>query len=255
MGKADLHIHTIYSWDGTCSVEAVLKRAADQAHLDVIAITDHDEVDGALLAKEIAPAYGLDVIPGSEISTAEGHLIALFIRQKIPAGLSLAESVIRVGEQDGLCIAAHPAARGTPSLSEAAIRKALQDPKVARILVGMEVFNAGIVHRKGNLHAQAMARSLPLAPVGSSDSHVIWTIGKGMTDFQGKTAGDLRTALEDRATHVAIGKEVPAASLIFSWMRGFLLRKAGWIECNLDPTRPVALGRLSSAWPGPILGE
>ncbi|HTX90179.1 MAG TPA: PHP-associated domain-containing protein [Anaerolineales bacterium] len=247
MGKVDLHIHTIYSWDGTCSVPAVLKQAAHIARLDVIAITDHDEIAGALVAEKLAAQYGIEVIPGSEISTADGHLIALFIREKIPAGLSLAETVLKVGEQGGLCIAAHPTARGSSSLSGQTIRETLRDPRVARILVGIEIFNAGIVHRKGNKHAQALARTLPVAPIGSSDSHLIWTIGKGNTEFAGRTAADFRRALESRTTTVRIGKEVSPVGLILGWVRGFLLRKAGWVECNFRPEEPVTLGKITSA--------
>jgi len=246
MGKADLHIHTIYSWDGTCSVAAVLKQAADAAKLDVIAITDHDEVDGALEAFELAPAYGIEVVPGSEVSTADGHLIVLFVREKVPAGLSLSETVLAVGERGGLCIAAHPTARGSSSLRAETIRAALGDPQVARTLVGIEVFNAGIVHRGGNINAQALARMLPVAPIGSSDSHLIWTIGRGATNFAGHTSHDLRRALEARSTQVDIGREVQPARLILGWLLGFLLRKAGWIECNFRPSEPVMLGRASS---------
>ena len=81
MGLADLHLHTIYSYDGTASIQAVLTRAR-QIGLDVIAITDHDEIAGALKALELAPHYGVEVIPGSEITTAEGDLLALFINEK-----------------------------------------------------------------------------------------------------------------------------------------------------------------------------
>jgi hypothetical protein len=246
MGRADLHIHTIYSWDGTCTVPAVLKQAVHKAHLDVIAITDHDEIAGALEAEGLASSYGIEVIPGSEISTADGHLIALFIRQKIPAGLSLVETVLKVGEIGGLCIAAHPMTRGAPSLSEKTIRAALHNPDVARVLVGIEIFNAGIVYREGNIKAQALARSLPVTPIGSSDSHVIWTIGRGVTSFSGQAAGDMRRALETRSTWVKIGKEVKPTGLIFSFLRGYLLRRAGWIECNFGPEEPVMLGRESS---------
>ena len=63
MGLADLHMHTIYSYDGTASVPRVLARAR-QIGLDVIAITDHDEIAGSLKALELAPDYGLEVIPG-----------------------------------------------------------------------------------------------------------------------------------------------------------------------------------------------
>ena len=76
MGLADLHIHTIYSYDGTASVPAVLTRAK-QIGLDVIAITDHDEIAGSLKALELASKYGVQVIPAIEITTAEGDLLAL----------------------------------------------------------------------------------------------------------------------------------------------------------------------------------
>jgi predicted metal-dependent phosphoesterase TrpH len=68
MGKADLHIHTLYSYDGFCAVSTMLEQAAQIAKLDVIAITDHDEIDGALEAEILGPKFGIRVIPGCEIS-------------------------------------------------------------------------------------------------------------------------------------------------------------------------------------------
>ena len=73
MGLADLHVHTIYSYDGTASIPAVLARAR-QIGLDVIAITDHDEIAGSLQALELAPAFGVEVIPGMEVTTASRTL-------------------------------------------------------------------------------------------------------------------------------------------------------------------------------------
>jgi len=69
MGLADLHIHTIYSYDGTAPVAAVLNRAKEVG-LNVIAITDHDEIKGSLKAFDLAPQFGIEVIPGIEITTA-----------------------------------------------------------------------------------------------------------------------------------------------------------------------------------------
>lgn len=129
MGKADLHIHTIHSWDGASTVPAVLKQASDTARLDVIAITDHDQFAGVLEALELAPRYGIEVVPGSEITTADGHLLALYIHHKIPAGLSLVETVLEVGRQGGLCIAAYPTTRGCSSLTGTTIRAALSIPE------------------------------------------------------------------------------------------------------------------------------
>src|SRR5512142_621692 len=92
MGLADLHIHTIYSYDGTATVPAVLTRAK-QVGLDVIAITDHAEIKGALQAFDLAPAFDIEVIPGIEITTAEGDLLALFVTEKIEPGLPLIDTL------------------------------------------------------------------------------------------------------------------------------------------------------------------
>ena len=102
----------------------------------MVAITDHNEVRGGLEAQDLAPAYGVEVVPGSKVSTAEGHLLALFIQNDIPKGLSLEETLRRVADQGGCAVAPHPAARGTNSLTSEAIRRMLAHPDLARILVG-----------------------------------------------------------------------------------------------------------------------
>ncbi len=244
MGKADLHIHTVYSWDGTCAVKAVLKQAAHIAHLDVLAITDHDEIRGALEAVELAPQYGIEVIPGSEVSTADGHLLALFVREKIPAGLSLQETVLRVGEQGGLCVVPHPEARGAPSVKRQVLQEALRNSNVRQVLRGIETFNAGLVYQETNARAELMAQQLPLAKTGSSDAHLIWQIGQGATLFQGNTASDLREAILHCQTTPWISRETKAIGLVLSWLRGYLLRRAGWVEYNRFPEAPVRLERI-----------
>ena len=134
MGLADLHIHTIYSYDGTAAVPAVLSQAKETG-LDVIAITDHDEFKGALKAFELAPEFGIEVIPGIEISTAEGDLLALNVTRKIERDHSLARTVLKVGELGGTCIAPHPMDNGFSmhSLGSYPIMKALRDPDVAGV--------------------------------------------------------------------------------------------------------------------------
>jgi predicted metal-dependent phosphoesterase TrpH len=245
MGLADLHIHTIYSWDGTCTVSAVLKYAAEQTALDVIAITDHDEIRGSIEALELAPSYGIQVIPGSEISTAEGHLLALFIESRVPAGLSLVETVQRVGALGGLCFAAHPMAANTNSLTEKTIFQALQHPEVADVLVGIETFNAGILHRNANMDALVLAHTLSLTRIGSSDSHLLQTIGQASTEFQGTSPDDLRIALENRTTHVQVGKLSSEWAFLRNWFPRYLLRNAGWATGNLDPHEPLRLRRFT----------
>ena len=246
MGRADLHIHTIYSWDGTCTVEAVLKQAAHIAGLDVIAITDHDDIQGALEAVELGPRYGIEVVPGCEISTADGHLLALFIQNKIPAGLSAVETVLRVQELGGLCIVPHLEAKHSQGLQTQVVRDALKDCRVQRTLLGMETFNAGLFDRSSNPKAVKLNQELKLAKIGSSDSHLNWTIGYGITLFPGHSAGDLRTAIERGITVSYPVKNIPFALILLGWLRGYFLRRAGWVEYNRHPEAPVRLERMPS---------
>jgi predicted metal-dependent phosphoesterase TrpH len=218
MGLADLHLHTIYSYDGTASLSAVLSRAK-QLGLDVIAITDHDEIAGALKAMEMAPNYGVEVIPGIEITTSEGDLLALFITEKVDAGLPLIETVLKVRELGGVCIVPHPMAggMGMKSLSKPTILKALRNQQVAKTLIGIETYNGTSIDRKGNLYAFILACQLDITQTGSSDAHIIDTIGFGATQFDGKSAADLLIALKNGRTTVRRQKEWSAFKVLSSW--------------------------------------
>jgi len=224
MGTADLHIHTIYSYDGTATVPAVLQRA-QQVGLDLIAITDHDEIRGALQAEQLAPKFGLQVLPGVEITTAEGDLLALGIQKLIPAGLSLVETVKRTGDQGGFCIAPHPGAGGLgmKSLSLGTIYRALRDREVRRILLGMETYNASTIDRRGNLAAKLWARQLDISQTGSSDAHVLEAVGLGATLFPGRTALDLVAALWMGTTRIRKGLEWSPAQVMGKWLVNYLL--------------------------------
>lgn len=224
MGTADLHLHTIYSYDGTATLPAVLQRAK-QIGLDLIAITDHDEIRGALLAEELAPQFGLQVLPGVEITTAEGDLLALSIRQLVPAGLSLIETVQRVGAQGGFCLAPHPGASGMgmKSLSVRSLSQALRIPEIRQVLLGLETYNATSIDRSSNLTAKLWAKRLGMPQTGSSDAHVLDAIGLGTTLFPGKTAQDLITALRSGTTRIRKGPEWSPAQVIGKWMTDYLL--------------------------------
>ncbi len=245
MGIADLHIHTVHSYDGTSSVSAVLKQASDYADLDVIAITDHDTMAGVQEALDLAPAYGIEVIPGCEISSRDGHLLALFIEQPVPAGLSLVETVRLVGKQGGLCIAAHPSAWGMSSLSFAEIQLALFQRGVKDVLVGVEAFNGGLIYTRSNPLVEALSQALPLAQVGNSDSHVLKTIGQGATRFEGSTAADLRRALVNRKTSVIRSKGLNGVQIIWNYIQHYFLRMLGWVPFNINPCQPLTYARLA----------
>ncbi|MBM4425936.1 MAG: PHP domain-containing protein [Chloroflexi bacterium] len=218
MGLADLHIHTIYSYDGTATVAAVLRRAKEIG-LDVIAITDHDEIAGAQEAMTLASHYGIEVIPGCEITTAEGDLLAYYIKEKIKPGLSLVETLLRVRDQGGVAIAAHPMAggMGMKSLKPYSILKALKHKSIRKTLIGIEAYNGTSIDRMSNRYAQLFANGIKLAHTGNSDAHVIDTIGFGATEFDGSTAADLMKSLLARTTRVRKMNEWSAFRVISSW--------------------------------------
>ena len=223
MGLADLHLHTIYSYDGTASLAAVLSRAK-QLGLDVIAITDHDEIAGALKAMEIAPIYGVEVIPGIEITTADGDLLAFFITEKVDAGLSLIETVLRVRELGGVCIAPHPMAggMGMKSLGARSILKALRNHAVAETLIGIETYNGTSIDRMSNHYAFILACQLDITQTGSSDAHVLDTIGFGATEFKGSSAAELLIALKNGTTKVRKQKEWSMFKILGSWVVNYI---------------------------------
>lgn len=232
MGLADIHLHTNYSYDGTASVPDVLRRAK-QIGLDVIAITDHDEIAGALEAVQLASLYGIEVIPGIEITTAEGDLLAYFINQKVDAGLSLIDTVLKVRELGGVCVVAHPMSRGFGMNSATAdtIINALKNPEVAETLVGIEVYNGTAVDRMSNHYARILGMRLNVANTGSSDAHILDTIGFGATEFEGNSAADLLSALKNHTTKVRKIKEWSPFRILGTWgMRyvGNTLARLAW---------------------------
>jgi len=224
MAYADLHIHSIYSWDGVATVPEILSRARAR-QLDWIAISDHDTLNGSLEAQQRAEEFGVGVIPSCEVSTREGHLLTLFIQEAIPAGLSLVETVRRVAEQGGVCVAAHAFAADANSISLRELQEALSHDGVADALVGVEVYNGGLAHFRDEAKVAHLTHTLGLAELGNSDAHVLAAIGCGVTVFPGSSAADLRAALLARQTSA---REVYTASLWnlgMGWLVNYVLRK------------------------------
>lgn len=245
MGRADLHIHTAHSPDGTATVSAVLEHVARTRVVDTIAITDHDVIDGALNALELAPRYDIDVIPGVEVTTADGHLLALFVTKPIAPHRPLIETVEAVAEQGGLCIAAHPGGRWDWSLQEETIRTALALPHIGDTLVGLEEYNASLPILTTNRQAVAMNQRLQLAQVHNSDAHMLWMIGQGATAFPGSGKDALRHAL---LTGTTIGYTAPRPRhFILDYLWRQALRTCGWVHASAAiPGSPVGLRHITA---------
>jgi predicted metal-dependent phosphoesterase TrpH len=201
LGKADMHLHTLYS-DGTASVRAVLDHVERATDLDLIAITDHERIDGAQRAAEIHAAgdYSFGLVIGEEITTRRGHLLALFVSERIPALRPLEETIERVHDQGGIAIAPHAMAPLTPSLGRGSLlRSHAADPR--HRLDALELLNPSTAGRsRRTARRQLNDEVLGLAAVGNSDAHVLEGIGTGWTWFPGSSADDYRAAIAERTT-------------------------------------------------------
>jgi predicted metal-dependent phosphoesterase TrpH len=196
-GRADLHMHTRAS-DGLMSVRDLVDFIEHQTDLDVIAITDHDETAASLEGREWAARqrYRIQVVPGVEVTTRDGHLLALFVEERPPALRGLQATAEWVFARGGLCIAAHPFTRWTHSLNTGALCPAAENG----LLAGVEVFNASLAGRASQPRALRFAERYGLARIGSSDAHMVSMVGLARTRFAGRTPQDLRLAIENRAT-------------------------------------------------------
>jgi len=227
MGFADIHIHTIYSYDATTTVRGVLKQASSVG-LNVIAITDHDEIRGAFDARELASQYDLEVIPGVEVTTKDGHLLALFVEKLPPRGLSLAETLLHIGELGGIAVAPHPFNQLPGSLSMDNVIRMLTRPELKEVLKGIEVYN--MTTQPFDEKVQKLSAYLPFSKTAGSDAHVYWAIGTGRTEFQGKTTADLRVALESSKTIAHPYHADIMRKHLFNWLGRITLRQLGYVS-------------------------
>ena len=173
----DLHCHTKASFDCLSAPAAVVRAAAERG-LTHLAITDHDRIDGALEARELAPA-GLTILVGEEVKTRDGDLICVFLREAVPPGLSADESIAAAREQGALVGIPHPFDRLRGSL--------LRDAQMERLGASVdwvETHNARVVGR-GNERAAAFALEHTLPGIAVSDAHSILEVGVAYTALEG----------------------------------------------------------------------
>ena len=196
LGRADLHIHSLAS-DGTDGVAAILDHAERATDLDVIAITDHERIDAALAARTMAREQGLrvEVVVGEEVTTLGGHLLALFIGERVRPLRTLRTTIAEIHEQGGLAIPAHPLVPYPLCAQGWVIRRLLADPDPRVRPDAIEAFNPTMFGRPWHGRVVRFAAEHDLATVGNSDAHEAAAVGTGWSTFPGRTADDLRAAI------------------------------------------------------------
>ena len=166
---ADLHVHSNYSKDSMITPKELVFFAKKRG-LNAVAVADHNQIEGSI---KIAKETEFPVIPSMEVSSADGHIVALNLQELIPRGLSAVETVDKIHQAGGIAIAVHPYAWFKGSLSGH-----VEDAKFDAVeTLNASAFPFGRCKRK----AIAIAQKLKLPQVGGTDAHYAPTIGYGYT--------------------------------------------------------------------------
>ena len=200
-GIADLHIHSSLV-DGMASVYQILEYVENKTELDIISVTDHDDLRGSFVARELAAKknYRFEVVMGMEVTTIHGHLITVYIEQPIPSLMSLDQTVDAVHDQGGLCIVPHPMSWLARSIGQTTLDK-FSYRTDGVYLDGIEVVNSNIVTKISYDKSSRLNRKrYHLSETGASDAHFLVMIGSGYTLFPGNSAIDLKQGILDRTT-------------------------------------------------------
>jgi predicted metal-dependent phosphoesterase TrpH len=198
--KADLHVHTTYSSDSVITPKELVFYAKKRG-LTAVAVTDHDQVEGAL---KIAKETNFLIIPGTEVSSLNGHIVGLNVSERIPRGLSADETVDRIHEAGGIAIACHPFALFKGSIGE----------HVSGKFDAVETINASAFpFNKATRKANQLAERLSLPKVAGTDAHYGPVIGQAYTLI------DSETNVEAVVKAIANGQCKPAGTAISLLMR------------------------------------
>jgi predicted metal-dependent phosphoesterase TrpH len=208
--QVDLHSHTKWSADCLTEFEHIIK-LCQQRGIDRIAITDHNTAEGALAMQRMAPEL---VIAGEEIMTTKGELLAYFVQETVPPGLTPEETIRRLREQGAVISVSHPFDR---------LRKGAWEEadliEIAGQVDAIEVFNARCMFPEDNIKALTFARQRNLPGTAGSDAHTAVEYGRAMTvlsPFQ--TAEELQIAL----------REAHYVERLSSWLVHFGSKAAKW---------------------------
>ena len=171
--RIDPHVHSEGSYDATDPVELILEQAAEIG-LDGVVITDHDAIHESLRAAELAPEYGLVGIPGVEVSTAAGHLLAIGVEEMPPHRAPFDETVQWVRDHGGVAVVPHPFQRSRHGVR----KRRLTDCDA------VEVFNAWLFTGYKNRRARRFAETRGYPGVAASDAHSVPYVGRAYTELE-----------------------------------------------------------------------
>ncbi|MDP2873776.1 MAG: PHP-associated domain-containing protein [bacterium] len=222
---ADLHTHTHYSnlwWrvESRLSPKQVLQIAVKRG-LGIVAVTDHNTLAGSEVALALQPQFpSLIIVPGEEITSREGDILAYGIATTIPKGLSAAETVARIHQQGGVAVAAHPFQRNVILFGRNLFRRGLGEVCRVLPLEGVEYMGSSLRRVNGvrNRRARAYGKEGHLALLANSDAHFGFRVGRCQTTFP----ANCRT-WHDVLAAIRAGDCFPAGGATWSFFRQYSL--------------------------------
>ncbi|RQH00788.1 PHP-associated domain-containing protein [Natrarchaeobius oligotrophus] len=240
----DFHVHSDESYDGHEPIELILEHAADIG-LDGVVITDHDEIDESLRAAEIAPEYGLIGIPGVEVSTRHGHLLAIGVEKRPDPGRPFADTVETVRDLGGIAVVPHPFQRS---------RHGVRKRHISNV-DAIETYNSMLFTGYRNRRARTFARRRGYPEIGASDAHYLPNVGKAYTEILVRPDGENPTkadidgdelvdAILEGRTQIR-GKRTPVHKSTVQYAKG-AVRKSTYLltsRAPLVPTVPASMDR------------
>jgi predicted metal-dependent phosphoesterase TrpH len=201
--SVELHTHSSSSYDGRDPVDSLLERAA-AVGLDALAVTDHDEIDASLDAAARAEEFGLVGIPGMEVTSDAGHVLALGVEELVPAGLSFRETVGRIHSLGGIAVVPHPFQESRSGV----LANITQEDLTAADAI--EVYNSRLLTGRANRQAKRFAESAGMPMTAGSDAHISEMVGRAITevDTTERSAEAILQAIADGRTSVQ-GRRTP----------------------------------------------
>lgn len=237
MGAADLHLHTRHG-DGMATVSELLDHVGRLGSLDVVAVTEHDNLRPGAEARELASRRALpfEVVCGLEVTTLDGHLLALWIDEPVTSFQRMEPTLEAIHRQGGVAIAPHPLSWMTRSVRRHVFdRISAHGDNDGVSFDGIEEVNMSPAGRSSTAKVKKLNEALGLAALGCSDAHFLASVGSARTRFEGTTAAELRAAIETKATVAEAGRAPTIAELGYrnvalQSMRGLLAtpRAMGW---------------------------
>ena len=195
---ADFHIHTRFSRDSILAEDKFIRIAMERG-LTHVAITNHNNVEGAIAVRDKVAELGLAdrlfVILGEEVSTADGEVVGLFLQRTIPRGLSANETADEIHRQGGLVSIPHPFDPFRAShIREGPLRNLAETRKIDMV----EIFNCRVTFQRHNQAAAEFAASYGIPGIAASDTHSSFEVAmasNAMPHFE--TADELRQAVAE----------------------------------------------------------